>query len=115
MRAWVYNPHTGGKSVPLGVKVRTEQRILDYAAKHYPGKYIRIDVRFRGALCYVDVYTEPDVPSGYGHHLARHAISGKRGCGIPRRIFVGSGSSETKTVGALPGIPTRTKNTSQVS
>jgi hypothetical protein len=50
-------------SIPAAVKVRTERRILDYAAKHYPGKFIRVDVRFRGALCYIDVYTEPGVPS----------------------------------------------------
>jgi hypothetical protein len=66
MRTWVYNPHAGGKSVPSGVKVRTEQRILDYAARHYPGKFIRIDVRFRGALCYIDVYAEPNIPLGSG-------------------------------------------------
>jgi hypothetical protein len=42
--------------------MRTERRILDYAAKHYPGRFTRIDVRFRGALCYIDVYTEPDRP-----------------------------------------------------
>jgi len=65
MPRWVYNPHTGGKSVPFAVKARTEQRILDYAAKHYPGKFLRIDVRFRGALCYIDAYTEQDLPHGY--------------------------------------------------
>jgi len=58
---WVYDPHTGGKSVPPAVKARTERRILDYAAKHYAGKFLRIEVRFRGALCYIDAYTEPDV------------------------------------------------------
>ena len=64
MRTWVYNPHTGGKSIPPGVKARTERRILDYAAKHYASKFARIDVRFHGALCYIDVYTEPDLPRG---------------------------------------------------
>lgn len=64
MRTWVYAPHTGRKSIPPGIKVRTEQRILAYAAKHYPGKFRRVDVRFRGALCYIDVYTEPDAPRG---------------------------------------------------
>jgi hypothetical protein len=64
MRMWVYNPHTGGKSVPFDVKARTEQRILKYAARHYPGKFIRIDVRFRGALSYIDVYTEPGIRYG---------------------------------------------------
>jgi hypothetical protein len=62
MRMWVYNPHTGGKSIPPDVKARTERRILDYANKHFAGKFIRIDVRFRGALCYIDAYTEPGVP-----------------------------------------------------
>ncbi len=64
MRRWIYNPHTGGKSIPPGVKARTERRILDYAAKHYPGKFTRVGVRFHGALCYIDVYTEPDLPRG---------------------------------------------------
>ena len=64
MRIWVYNPHTGGKSIPPAVKARTERRILDYAAKHHSGKFTRIDVRFHGALCYIDAYTEPDLPRG---------------------------------------------------
>lgn len=64
MRTWVYSPHTGGKSVPLHVKMRTEQRIRDYAAKRYAGKFTRVGVRFHGALCYIDVYTEPDLPAG---------------------------------------------------
>jgi hypothetical protein len=64
MPMWVYNPHTGGKAIPPGIKARTERRILEYAAKHYAGKCIRIDVRFRGALCYIDAYSEPDVPRG---------------------------------------------------
>lgn len=64
MRMWVYNPHTGGKSIPHHVKIETEQRIQEYARQNYAGRYTRIDVRFRGALCYIDAYTEPDLPSG---------------------------------------------------
>ena len=66
MRTWVYSLHTGGTSVPPAIKTRIEQRILDYAAKHYAGKFTRIDVRFRGALCYIDAYTEPGVPPEAG-------------------------------------------------
>jgi hypothetical protein len=62
MRMWVYSPHTGGKSIPPAVRERTERRILDYANKHFAGKFIRVGVRFHGALCYIDVYTEPGVP-----------------------------------------------------
>ena len=65
MRMWVHKPNAGGKSITPAVKLRTEQRILAYAGKHHAGKFIRIDVRFRGALCYIDAYTEPDEPQSY--------------------------------------------------
>src|SRR3989304_1220400 len=61
-KTWVYNPHTGGRPVPPSVQERTRARILAYAEKHYSGWYTRIDVRFRGSLCYVDAYTEPVIP-----------------------------------------------------
>jgi hypothetical protein len=64
MRMWVYDPHFGGKKIPPAVKERTQRRILDYANKNYAGKFTRIDVRFRGALCYIDVYDEPDLADG---------------------------------------------------
>lgn len=59
---WVYNPHVGGKNIPPAVRARTERRILDYAAKEFPEKFVRIEVRFRGALCYLDAFREPDEP-----------------------------------------------------
>jgi hypothetical protein len=39
------------------------ERIEKYAAKHYAGKYTRIETRFRGPLCYIDAYVEPVEPS----------------------------------------------------
>jgi len=65
MRGWVYNPHVGGTKIPPSVQASVTRRLLAYAAKHYAGKFIRIDVRFRGALCYLDAYQEPDLPRGY--------------------------------------------------
>jgi len=56
-----------GKGIPSAVQARTEQRILAHAARHHAGKFMRIDVRFRGALCYIDGYAEPDSPI----HLCR--------------------------------------------
>ena len=94
-----------------GIKVRTERRILDYAAKHYPGKFTRIDVRFRGALCYIDVYSEPDMPRELLRRPVRRVISGSSGFEIPPCISAGFATSGTKTVGASPGIPTPTKST----
>jgi hypothetical protein len=52
---------TGRNGIPHGVQARTERRILDYAAKHSGGKFARVEIRFRGALCYIDAYTEPDL------------------------------------------------------
>ena len=62
-RGWVYNPHTGGVKIPAAVRMRTEQRIRAYAAGRYAGKFTQLDIRFRGALCYIDAYTEPEKPS----------------------------------------------------
>jgi len=62
MAPWVYDPHSGGSKIPARLKEPITQRILAYAKAHYTGKYNRIDVRFRGQFCYIDAYTEPDVP-----------------------------------------------------
>jgi len=62
-RVWVYSPHTGGAKIPAAVRERTGRRIQAHAAAHHAGKFTRLDIRFRGALCYVDAYTEPEKPS----------------------------------------------------
>jgi hypothetical protein len=41
------------------VQDRTRDRIVRYARHHHAGKFSRIDVRFRGAFCYIDAYTDP--------------------------------------------------------
>lgn len=60
---WVFDPHSGGVKVPPAVRARTVERIEKYAAKHHAGKYIRLGIRFRGPLCYIDAYVEPEIPS----------------------------------------------------
>jgi hypothetical protein len=52
-------PHTGGKPIPEAVQNAVRLRILGHALQHYAAKYWKIDVRFDGALCYVDAYQEP--------------------------------------------------------
>ena len=64
MAPWVYNPHAGGVKIPEREKEPTKQRILAHAAKHYAGKYTRLDIRFKGVFCYIDAYTEPSLPRG---------------------------------------------------
>src|SRR4051812_38388666 len=63
MRTWVYSPHSGGTKIPEPVKQRTESRISAHAAKRYAGKFSRIEVRFHGALCYIDAFEEPKLGS----------------------------------------------------
>jgi hypothetical protein len=60
-KVWMLSPHTGGKTVSPAVQDIVRQRILAHAERNYAGKYARIDVRFKGALCYVDAYEEPSV------------------------------------------------------
>jgi hypothetical protein len=55
--AWYFNPHSGGKAVPPSVQERTRARIVAHAARTCAGKY-QLQVRFRGALCYVDAYQD---------------------------------------------------------
>jgi hypothetical protein len=62
MKAWVYDPHSGGVKIPPAVKQRTEQRIRSYADVKYAGKYIRLGIRFHGVFCYIDAYIEPEEP-----------------------------------------------------
>jgi hypothetical protein len=62
---WVYDPHSGGVKIPPAVQERTRKRILAHAEKHYKGEYTRLDIRFRGACCYIDAYTEPVVEKGW--------------------------------------------------
>ena len=62
---WVFDPQSGGVKVPPRVQEETRRRILDYADKHHRRKYTRLDIRFRGPLCYIDAYCEPNVPRNW--------------------------------------------------
>lgn len=57
---WVRNPHSGGVTIPEAVKEPTTKRILAHAERKYRGKFTRLDIRFRGPLCYVVAYKDPD-------------------------------------------------------
>jgi hypothetical protein len=61
-KQWVFDPDSGGVKIKEAVKRRTEERICRYAETHFAGRYTRLDIRFRRQFCYVDVYTEPELP-----------------------------------------------------
>src|SRR3989304_8962383 len=62
MGSWVFNPHSGGLPIPSSVKRMTVERLRKHAADKYKGLYSRIDIRFHGALCYMDAFKEPREP-----------------------------------------------------
>lgn len=62
-RIWVYDPHSGGKTIPSLVRQRTEQHLRTHAEKNYAGRFIRLGIWFRGAFCYVDAFVQPEEPS----------------------------------------------------
>jgi len=66
MSPWVKNdPNTGGVKIPPAVQQQVKQRVLDYAAANYAGKYTRLEIRFRSQFCYIDAYKEPDCPPDF--------------------------------------------------
>ena len=62
-KQWVFSPHTGGSKIPPALQLDTRTRIERYAERHYADLYTRIDVTFRGALSYVEAFTEPTAPT----------------------------------------------------
>ena len=60
---WVFDPHTGGNKIPDAVRRDTVARLEKHAAERFAGRYTRLDIRFRGSLCYIDAFTEPVEPS----------------------------------------------------
>ena len=60
-KVWMYAPDSGGVKIPDKTKAEVRRRLEAYAAKHYAGRYTRLDLRFRGPFCYVDAFREPDV------------------------------------------------------
>jgi len=65
---WYLSPHTGGKKIPPAVQERTRARVEAHGRRQCAGKYDRLDVRFRGALCYIDAYRQS---SEHPVHLVR--------------------------------------------
>jgi hypothetical protein len=66
MSPWVAaDPNSGGKKIPESVKTIVTKRILAYAEKHYAGKYTKLGIRFKSQFCYIDAYTEPDLPADF--------------------------------------------------
>lgn len=64
-KQWVFDPDFGGEKISESKKREVTQRIEKFAAENYAGKYMRLDIRFRGQFCYIDAYTEPFIAEGW--------------------------------------------------
>lgn len=62
---WVRDPTRGGTTIPEARRAGVRQRLTSHAEERFPGQFLELDVRFRGALCYVDAYVEPALPEGW--------------------------------------------------
>ncbi len=113
-KVWVYDPHRGGVKIPPAVRERTAERIETHARAKYAGKFTRLGIRFHGALCYIDAFTEPEEPTAADLRervrLARRTWSA---IGVSRCISAGSAISETRTPGASHTTPIATNGMSR--
>lgn len=57
---WVRDVQSGGNKVPERLKEPTRRRILAHAERTFAGRYLRLDVRFKGVYCYIDAYRRAD-------------------------------------------------------
>lgn len=55
-KQWVFDPHSGGVKISPYRKAEIENRIRRYADRNLKDRCDKIEVRFRGALCYVDAW-----------------------------------------------------------
>ena len=62
MKTWTFSPQSGGVRIPPAKQAEMRQRLEEHGALNYAGRYMRLDIRFRGALCYMDAYQEPAPP-----------------------------------------------------
>ena len=64
MSPWVYNPHAGGRAVPEMLRRELAARLEARARACFGERFSRLEVRFRGPFCYLDLYEEPEPPGG---------------------------------------------------
>jgi hypothetical protein len=70
-RQWVFDPHSGGVKISQSRKVEVENRINRYANRNLKDKCDRVEVRFRGALCYVTAWRTASDGEGFRFPLCR--------------------------------------------
>jgi len=52
---WQYNPHTGGNKIDKRQHDIIRKKIISYAQSKYHDNYDELEIKFRGAFCYINV------------------------------------------------------------
>jgi len=78
---WVYNPHRGGKAIPMLVRREIEDRLRAHSRASFDALGYRLEIRFRGPFCYLDAAKEGEAGDGASAggeslHLCRLRFSG---------------------------------------
>jgi hypothetical protein len=68
-KVWMCDPNAGGAKISPQLRKAVEQRIKSYAEQKYAGKFLRLDVRFRGQFCYIDAFIEPYIHEPHNEEL----------------------------------------------
>ena len=58
--AWGISPHTGGNKIAVRTKDVVQRRLQTHFELLGHHKPFRLNVRFHGALCYIDAFKQPD-------------------------------------------------------
>ncbi len=56
------DPDRGGVKMNETAKQEVKNRIIKCAEKNFAERYTKLDIQFRDKFCYIDAYTEPEVP-----------------------------------------------------
>jgi len=58
--AWVYDPHSGGSTIPPTIQEETRKRILSHAKKMGLLNRCQLEIRFKSQFCYIDALENSD-------------------------------------------------------
>jgi len=78
MAIWVRDPHAGGAPISDALKRETSRRLMAHAQRLYASNDVRLDLRFRGSFCYIDVC---DDAAGQGQKRGTMHLCRLRYCG----------------------------------
>ncbi len=62
MRAWVFNPHSGGSPIPKTMHSTIHNRLVRHTCNLFPKVNVTLSARFKNQFCYVDYSIDDNQP-----------------------------------------------------